>query len=78
MVGKLLPWYQYQLDLNGTSEMDDEIRDFHELSTALARYLPITDTSQAVYSHLALKVSHEVYHSFLTLIHSFSAIVSSP
>jgi hypothetical protein len=57
-VGRLLPWYPYQLGkVNKYPDMSDEMRDTHELSISLARYLPIVGSVDTIYTHLAQKVA---------------------
>jgi hypothetical protein len=58
-VGRLLPWYPYQLGKdNKHPDMSDEMRDTHELATSLARYLPFASSVDSIYLHLAMRVGN--------------------
>lgn len=67
---KLLPWYQYHLGGHGYGEekddrtdLEDEVRDLHELSICLARHLPIVGSVENIYKHLSMKVKYFYYYS---------------
>jgi len=60
-LGRLLPWYQYQLRKpDGPEDTSDEIRDLHELTVCLARHLPIVGSTASIYTHLAMKVGQAI------------------
>lgn len=55
-VGRVLPWYDYEVVERVNSTITEEERDWHELISAAARYWPLL-TAEVLYQFVARQVS---------------------